>query len=225
MHLSAQEPKENETNNEVEVGIAADVISKYIWRGMQSGDVSIQPVFDLSWKGFALQVSGNTGLVKADDPNEIDISASFTKGGFTVGVIDYWNDFPETRYFIYDAHSTSHVFEAFAGYDFGPVNATWYTNFGGNDGLNKSGKRAYSSYVELNAPFKLAQFDWTATLGMVPYATSFYEVENFSATNISLAASKEINVTDHFTIPFFAQFTANTASKNMYFIFGLRLHP
>ena len=54
-----------------------------------------------------------------------------------------------------------------------PLAVNWYTNFAGNDGVNKDGDRAYSSYLELAAPFKLASLDWTATVGAVPFSTSF----------------------------------------------------
>ena len=54
------------------------------------------------------------------------------------------------------------------GYDFGFLSLQWYTNFAGNDGLNSNGDRAYSSYFELSAPFRLGGLDWSASLGVVP---------------------------------------------------------
>ena len=142
-----------------------------------------------------------------------------------VGVTDYWFNSPEERYFYYNAHSTSHVFEAFATYDFGLLSAAWYTNFAGNDGLNKSGKRAYSSYFEVNAPFKLATCDWTGTLGVVPYATDFYDTSGFAVTNVALKATKDIKITDSFSVPLFAQVIANPCSQKAYFVFGFTLQP
>ena len=109
----------------------------------------------------------------------------------------------------YDAHGTNHVFEANIGYDFGFASLQWYTNFAGNDGTNKDGKRAYSSYVELDVPFKLATVDWNATAGAVPFATDFYGTTGFAVTNLSLKATKDIKVTDSFSIPVFGQVVAN----------------
>ena len=94
---------------------------------------------------------------------------SASVGGFNIGITDYWfnaGQDPEARYFKYDAHGTNHVFEATIGYDFGLASLQWYTNIAGNDGLNKDGKRAYSSYVEANVPFKLATVDWTASFSI-----------------------------------------------------------
>ena len=95
---------------------------------------------------------------------------AYASEGFNVGITDYW--FSEGNYFNYKAHQTTHVWEANVGYDFGFLSVQWFTNFAGNDGLNRSGKRAYSSYFEIVAPFRLAKLDWTATIGAVPYATT-----------------------------------------------------
>ena len=117
------------------------------------------------------------------------------------------------------------MFEAFASYDFGVLSAAWYTNFAGNDGVNKDGKRAYSSYVELNAPFQLGGVEWNGTLGAVPYATTTYGVSGFAVTNVALKATKDIKITDSFCLPIFAQVVANPAAQRAYFIFGLTLQP
>ena len=64
-------------------------------------------------------------------------------------------DYTTNKVFPIWAYSTAHVFEAQVGYDFGPLAVNWYTNFAGADGVKENGKRAYSSYLALSAPFKL----------------------------------------------------------------------
>ena len=99
-------------------------------------------------------------------------------------------------------------------------------NFAGNDGVNKSGKRAYSSYVEAAVPFKLADLDWTATVGAVPYATSFYGKANgFAVTNVSLRASKDIQVTKSWSVPLFAGISTNPSTQKAYLVCGFTLKP
>lgn len=210
--------------DKVEATIAADFVSQYVWRGLDCGNVSVQPTLGVAYKGFSLSAWGSVGF-KSEDNKEIDLTASYTTGGLTVAVTDYWFDDPEPRYFYYNAHSTSHVFEASVAYDFGLLSAAWYTNFAGNDGLTPSGKRAYSSYVELNAPFRLATCEWTGTVGAVPYATTFYDTSGFAVTNIALKASKDIKITDTFAIPLFAQVIANPSSQKAYFVVGFTLQP
>ena len=117
------------------------------------------------------------------------------------------------------------MFEANIGYDFGVASLQWFTNFAGNDGTNKDGDRAYSSYVEAVVPFKLASVDWTATAGAVPFATTSYNTTGFAVTNLSLKATKEIKVTDSFSIPVFGQVVGNPCSQYAYLVFGLTLQP
>lgn len=212
--------------DKVEGTIATDVVNQYIWRGQDLGDVSVQPTLGVAYKGVSLTAWGNVGLSDKDDTKEFDLTLAYTTGGFHIGVTDYWFNSPNDKYFEYAAHKTSHVFEGNIGYDFGPVALNWYTNFAGNDGLNKSGDRAYSSYVEATAPFKLASLDWTATVGAVPYATSFYSRANgFAVTNLGLKASKDIVITKSFSVPVFAGITANPSSQKAYFICGFTLRP
>lgn len=212
--------------DKVEAVVGADFVSRYVWRGQHLGDVSLQPTLGLSYKGLSLTAWGSVGLSEPDDTEEFDLTLAYAAGGFNIGVTDYWFDTPESRYFSYGAHETSHVFEANIGYDFGPVALQWYTNFAGNDGLNRSGKRAYSSYAEVSAPFRLAGCQWTAAVGAVPYATSFYaDAGGFAVTNVSLRAAKDIHVTKTFTLPLFASVSANPSTEKVYMVFGFTLRP
>lgn len=212
----------------VETVIAADVVNQYIWRGLDAGNVSLQPTLGVAWKGLSLTAWGSVGLTESSDTKEFDLTLSYTTGGLNVGITDYWfstGQDPDKRYFKYDAHGTNHVFEANIGYDFGVVSAQWYTNFAGNDGVNKDGKRAYSSYFEVTAPFRLATCEWTATLGAVPYTTTTYGTTGFAITNVGLKAVKDIKVTDTFSVPIFAGVTGNPCAQKAYLIFGFTLKP
>ena len=213
---------------EIETTISGDIVSSYIWRGQDLGNVSLQPTLGIGYKGISLSAWGSVGLSDPADTKEFDLTLGYTVGGLNIGITDYWFNAgldPENRYFKYDAHGTNHVFEANIGYDFGLASVQWFTNIAGNDGVNKDGKRAYSSYVEVAVPFKVATVDWTATAGAVPYATDFYGTTGFAVTNVSLRADKEIKVTDSFSIPVFGQVTGNPCSQKAYLVFGITLHP
>lgn len=213
---------QDEAQDKVEADLSADVVNQYIWRGQDLGHVSIQPSLELGYKGLSLSAWGNVGF-ESKDTKEIDLTASYTIGGFSIGVTDYWTDEGEDRYFLYDAHRTNHLFEAFAGYDFGVASVNWYTNFAGCDGEGKSGDRAYSSYLEVAAPFQLGGLDWTATVGVVPYATTTYDTEGFAVVAAGLRASKEIPITEHFKLPLFAEIATNPHDQKAYFVFGLTI--
>ena len=217
-----------EKENDFETTVAADFVSQYIWRGQDLGNVSFQPTLGVEYKGLSLSAWGNVGLSNANDTKEIDLMLAYTIGGFNVGITDYWTNEGQdsyVRYFKYQAHETNHVFEANIGYDFGMANIQWYTNFAGNDGVNNDDKRAFSSYVEVSAPFRFATCDWTATVGAVPFATDYYETTGFAVTNISLQATKDIHITNSFSIPIFGQFIANPRTQKAYLVFGFTLQP
>ncbi len=212
----------------VETTIKGDFVNEYIWRGLKLGDVAVQPTLGVGYKGLSLTSWGSYGLSNKDDVKEFDLTLAYSISGFNIGLTDYWFSEgldPDSRYFKYNAHGTNHVFEANIGYDFGHVALQWYTNFAGNDGLNKDGKRAYSSYVETIVPFCLAGIGWTATAGAVPYATTTYGTTGFAVTNLSLRATKDIKVSNSFSIPIFAQVTANPCSQKAFLVLGFTLHP
>lgn len=213
----------------VETTVSADIVNQYIWRGQECGEASLQPTLGVSYKGFSLTAWGSTEFCNFGNPKEFDLTLAYTIGGLNIGVTDYWfsknGGDPQNRYFMYESHNTNHVFEANIGYDFGPVALQWFTNFAGNDGINEDGDRAYSSYVELSAPFKLGGCDWSAAVGAVPFATTSYATTGFAITNVSLKATKDINITPSFTVPVFAGVAANPCSQKAYFLFGVTLRP
>lgn len=212
----------------VEGALGTDVVSAYIWRGQENGGVSIQPAASLGWKGLSLGAWGSFE-VTPDNPcgKEIDVTLSYSVKGFTVGVTDYYiAGSGDGKFFTYgNPQQTPHTFEANVGYDFGFLAVNWYTNFAGADYYYGSGHRAYSSYFQLDAPFKLGKLDWNATVGFVPYATGFYAADKATAFHVNTAALRcgyDICF-GKFTLPVFAQFVVNPSSKDAYFLAGLTL--
>ena len=222
-----------QAQSKLEGGLKADFVSSYIWRGLNLGHVSLQPELSVSWKGLSLSAWGSVGLSHKDDNVEIDLTLSYETGGLSFGIIDYWNDEYDKRYFYYKTkagtnrqktESTGHCFEGYVSYDFGPVSVSWQTFFAGNDYQDADGKRAYSSYFQLMVPFRLVTCEWEAAAGLVPWASDYYSVTCFSVSNLSLKATKDIKITDSFSLPLFAQIVANPASQKMYFLAGFTLN-
>lgn len=210
-----------------EGSFSTDLVSQYIWRGDNCGDLSLQPSLGVSWKGLSLSAWGNVGISNFKDTKEIDLTLSYTFSNFNVGITDYWfstGKNPSGKYFNYLAHETNHVFEANIGYDFGFLNVQWFTNFAGNDGTNKSGKRAYSSYLELTAPFRFVKLDWEAGVGIVPYATTYYKNDTFNVTNVNLKATKTFHIKNKISIPVYANVIANPCNGRAYFVVGAKFN-
>lgn len=210
----------------VETTISADVVNQYIWRGTKCGEASFQPTLGVAYKGLSLSAWGSTEISNFGGSKEFDLTLGYSTGGFNIGITDYWFDGGDTKYFKYGAHSTAHVFEGNIGYDFGPLSLQWFTNFAGSD-YKGDGDRAYSSYVELNVPFKLGGLGWDATIGAVPFEDNgvYGYCDGFAVTNVSLKAAKDIKITDSFSVPVFAQIVGNPHDQKAYFVCGFTLIP
>lgn len=209
--------------DEIEGTVGADVVSRYVWRGQALGDAAVQPSASISYKGLSLTAWSSFGFIDKKDAKEFDLTLEYANKGFSVGIGDYYFSYygAENNYFEYRAHHTQHVWEAYVGYDFNVAAVKWYTNIAGDDGLNKSEERAYSSYLELSAPFRFVKCDWKATVGIVPYATTFYaDANGFAVTCLSLRATKEIPVCKKFSVPVFAEGSCNPSTKKGYLVLG-----
>jgi len=51
-----------------QIDLKADLVSKYIWRGMDLGDASVQPTLGVTWKGLNLEAWGSVGITNSNDP-------------------------------------------------------------------------------------------------------------------------------------------------------------
>jgi hypothetical protein len=209
-----------ENNNKLDVSIGADLVSKYIWRGEDCGSASVQPTISIAKNGFSLTAWGSVGF-RLEDTEEIDLTLGYETGGFTAAITDYWFNYDEEkdRYFEYAAHKTPHILEATVGYDFGFLVLNWNTYFAGDDYAKENGKRAYSSYTEAIVPFKLGELHFAAEVGITPWEGAYST--GLNVVNISLGASKEINITDSFGIPAFAKLTFNPNQNKAFFAFGI----
>ncbi len=213
----------------VGVEVGTDLVSSYIWRGQDLGNVSLQPSLSVAYKGFSLSAWGSVGFEKSDT-KEIDLTLGYETGGFSISVTDYWfNGGP--GYFHYGTHHTNHTFEAQVGYDFGFLAFDWFTNFAGNVGRKSDGRKAYASYLSVEAPFTLGGIGWTATVGATPWANDFYTggdadnakemINGFAVCEVSVKAAKEIRITRSWGVPLYAQVIWNPSTEGAYFVAGM----
>ncbi|MDR2469829.1 MAG: hypothetical protein LBD27_05035 [Tannerella sp.] len=210
-----------------ELSVGGDLVSSYVWRGAYCGGVSIQPTLSFSAGGFSLTAWGSVGFTSPAYLEEFDFTAGYSVGGLSLAITDYWfvfravdnsEDLPD--YFNYKDGETAHMFEGSAAYDFGPLALAWNTFFAGAD-VNSKGKRAYSTYIEASAPFKVGAFGLKAELGITPWDGLY--ADKFNVANIGITGSKEIKVTDSFGIPAFTKVIFNPAAKQTHFVFGISL--
>lgn len=205
-------PATTKAQDEFTVSGKADFVSNYVWRGSdQNSGFSIQPNLALSYKGVTLAAWGSQSLTNASEaPQEFDINLSYSTKGFTVMVSDYWWNGMAAPY---GRYKDGHHFEGTLSYNFSescnlPLTLSWSTWFAGADDnrVKDNGEldRAFSTYIFASYDIALpADITLTPAVGFTPWEGVYHNKAAF--TDISLKATKAIEVTDKFSIPLFVQ--------------------
>ncbi|MBR5716311.1 MAG: hypothetical protein IKX59_06955 [Bacteroidales bacterium] len=208
----------------VTFSVGADIVSSYLWRGQECGGFSVQPSATVTFNkaGISIGAWASAELFeKGEDAlnmTEFDLSLTWNPiEALTVGVTDYY--FHTDGYFgTWNFNScSSHTLEANLAYDFGPLAFAWNTVVAGCD-LGPNDDRAYSTYVEVSAPWKLGGIDGSATIGASLWDDSFTQIDTdgFKVCNVTMTANKEL-----FNLPFYGQVVYNPASDKIYFAVGV----
>ena len=205
----------------VDFSLGADIVSSYVWRGAYQTSAAIQPTAGLSVSGFSLSAWGSipfNGVAK-----EVDFTAAYEIAGLSFAVTDYWWAGEDAyKYFMYKSKRTAHLFEASLGYTLPvekfPLSISWNTMFAGGDYL-ADGDRAYSTYITASYPFKIKDVDLGFSVGLTPWESIY--AEDFSVIHVGLKASKELKITDSFSLPVSGEIIANPRYEDIFFVFGV----
>ena len=125
------------------------------------------------------------------------------------------NDTTDLNYFDYDNSTTNHWFEGSIKYGVKGFSVLASTFFYGGD-KDANNENQYSSYAELgyNLSVKNLTYDFFmgASLNEGVYA------DKFALVSLGVKASREIAITDKFTLPVSFTISTNPDKKKMYFI-------
>jgi hypothetical protein len=210
--------------------VTADLVSSYVWRGVLSTPTAtpnFQPTLAFIKGPVEIGVWGSTdfsGIYK-----EADIYASVTAGSFKFTVTDYNWGF-KTRYFNYKNEETDHIFEGSVAYTgpasfpvsisanvmFSGADKKWDNNFGAQDPT----KQAYSTYLEVG--YAYAYF--SPFIGISPsdgYYGDGYGGAGFGVVNLGVTSTKNLKITDSFSLPLKASFIVNPQKEDIYLVFGI----
>lgn len=215
------------------VYMQADLTSAYLWRGEKLAGVSIQPVLGVKWHGINFYAWGNEQLCPpAGVPNkhEIDFFLKYNvTPAFIVGFKDVYVNTRGKGFFSFGSipHAANGL-DVVLDYDFRFLSAEWTTAIAGYDGYNHHGKRAYSSYLTITAPFSFGSINWNAQLGIVPYYCSRYSDDHASGFHVNMCALKASHTfsfsrSDMSLTPYM-QLMVNPSSRNAFFQVGTRFY-
>jgi hypothetical protein len=214
---------------------SADLVSSYVWRGIaqetssKGGSPNIQPTVAFNYGGLTIGAWGSGSFSGAT--KEVDLYTTYAFNDiFSLTVTDYNWTFSKS-YFKYNNDSTDHLFEAtlaYAGVKSFPLSIAVNTIFAGADKKvnSTSGKseNAFSTYVELAYPLaENAKLFLGASLLDSPSLYTFGKEKGFSVINVGVKATKNIKLTDSFTLPLYGIIGANPEAETVYFVAGITL--
>lgn len=190
----------------------ADVVSSYVWRGTQFGTgPAVQPWFTLPeiTSGLELGVWGSFPLSDAGTGQtyELDLYASYDFGPFALTVTNY--TFP-TATGAYDTESYELFdgdMEVTASASLGPIGLTvgYFTDL-------------EALYVE--AGTTVAGMDLAIGYGSDADG-AFYAGGDSGLVNVSLGGSKDIKITDDYSLPLFGSFIYNPDAEAAFMVVGM----
>jgi hypothetical protein len=214
---------QDDAKSSLDLGL--DVQSRYIWRGLQLGgkSASLQPYVELSTGKFAFGAWGaySTGGVSASQ--EADLYATFNAtDNFSITVTDYF--FPAEGSAMDYLKYNGHVLELMLGYAAGDFGFTVATNVAGNADLDLNGDQSYATYAEVSYGTKIGATDFGIFVGAVfNDDASYYLTDGSGFINLGVNASKEIKISNSFSLPVNAALTVNPDSESVYLTFGFSL--
>lgn len=216
--LSAQE---TESSPSIDLGL--DVQSRYVWRGIQLGgnSASAQPWVEFSAGNLAIGAWGAYNLGGLGTGNEVDLYVSYAfSDSFSATITDYF--FPGEGSGGYFPYNEGHVFEAMLSYS-GPIGVTVATNFAGaiEDG---NGDKAFSTYIEASYETEIGETPFSLAVGgVVGDDNGYYFTDGSGLINVTIGTSKDIKLSESFSLPVNAAITMNPDSEDIFLTFGFSL--
>ena len=194
-----------EATAQLEVSTGVDLVSTYVWRGVAYSGPSWQPYVEAAAGNLTLGAWGSQGY---DGFQEMDLYASFSLGDLSIGLTDYY--YPGSDYLDGD----SHAFEVNLGYSMGNL------SIGANYILNEAagaGSAGGDMYFELGYSGSAADVfigagdGWHSSTG------------DFGLVNIGVTKSKELKITESFSLPISGAVIFNPDSEQLYILAGISL--
>jgi uncharacterized protein (TIGR02001 family) len=195
-----------------ELSTGVDLYSTYVFRGIAYSGPAIQPSVEFSAGGFSLGAWGSQGIdgnAGSAGFQEMDLYAGYSFDfGLSLGLTDYY--YPGSPY----GDEDSHALELNVGYTVGDLSLAG--NYIFNEATN-AGSAGEDMYFELGysaGPADLfigAGDGWHSSDG------------DFALVNLGIGTSKEIVITDTFSIPLSGAVIYNPNSEQFYILAGITL--
>jgi len=195
--------------------LGVDFASRYVWRGLEFSDSpTIQPYAEYTSGNFTLGVWASYETGGQVVGQELDFYASYSLGAVSLGFTDY--TFPVDG--ISDGYFQikNHIGEAtisFDGVEKFPLTLLL--------GVNVYNDDENSVYTEIGYPFSIGETELSAFVGA---GNEIYSVEgDFAVTNFGISATKDVKITDSFSLGVSVSTIFNPDTDDAYLVFLMSL--
>lgn len=210
-----------------QISLGADFVSRYEWRGSQIGNgASLQPYLEYAIGDLTIGAWGAYSLTD-DGSNEIDLYATYkVLDFFTVGLTDYYvptegSKLPNDNAFDYSRNDNrQHTLEASLSVDHigsFPISFLYAINLDTD----------HDMYFELAYPLTVEDVELSFVLGagLNDDESGFYLTgdQDFGIVRVGVTASKEIAITNNFSLPISVSYIVNPSINDAYLVFGISL--
>ena len=190
---------------DAEIGIGADVVSRYVWRGTDFGNaVSVQP--GLAYSTDAFEVGAwSSWAINGGGANENDLYATVNLGPASITITDYF--FPAAApadFFSFSDGDGIHILEAAVSADLGMASVMGAFNF--------SGDSEDSFWLEASVPLAALSTDDVEVGVTVGAGNGVYTLDT-DPTLVSV--SLDVAAGDYF-----AQYILNPDKEITFLVFG-----
>lgn len=208
-----------------EFSIGSDFVSRYVWRGTDFGNSpSIQPTVAFSTGGLSIGFWGS--YATNDKYQETDFYGGYSfdfnsSGSLYLGYTDYM--FPGEGFDISNFNNNgagSHSIEINASYS-GPEKFPISVAFN----IFVHNVKDNPIYFELGYAIPVKDVNFSLFLGGSGGTGAAYygSPRKFDIVNTGIKASKEIKITDSFSLPVFGSVFVNPATNSLFYLVGFSL--
>lgn len=200
-----------------------DIYSSYIWRGAKFGSgPAFQPYVEFSAGDFAIGAWGSVSA-SSDESMEMDLYAGYSialgeSSSLDLTLTDYYfgGDWTEGE---------SHYIEPMVSLGLGDFSLTGAYMFMPDGSLDASGEEDDGDmYLEASYSFEKFSIGIGAGDGLYTLHEDGDEmVDDFGICNINIGTSKEIAITDSFTLPVSGSVILNPATGGFFITVGISL--
>ncbi len=185
----------------------ADVVSSYVWRGTQFGQgPHIQPYVSAGKGGFEIGLWGSFPTTAGGGGNELDAYLSYDFGPLALTVTNY--TFPNGN----GTYSSGSFFD-------GDIEVSASADIGNLSILGGYFPDLETLYIE--AGYSFGDVDFALGFGS-DSKDAFYVGDGESdIVNVSFGYSKEIKITEDYSLPVFSSFVYNPSAEAAFLVFGL----